>query len=94
MNAELLAGIAGIVISLLFSYFPGLSGWYDPLPADKKRFIMLGALLVSALGVFGLACIGKYDLVSCDLVGAWNMLEYFVLAVIANQASYSLSPRG
>ena len=93
MSAELLAGIGGVVFSLLFSYFPGLSGWYDPLPADKKRLIMLGVLLVSALGVFGLACIGKYNLVTCDALGAWALLEYFALAVIANQASYQLSPR-
>ena len=93
MSAELLAGIGGVVFSLLFSYFPGLSGWYDPLPADKKRLIMLGVLLVSALGVFGLACINIYNLVACNAVGAWALLEYFVLAAIANQAAYSLSPR-
>ena len=93
MSAELLAGIGGVVFSLLFSYFPGLSGWYDPLPANKKRLIVLGVLLLSAFGIFGLACIGKYNLVACDVNGAWALLEYFALAVIANQAAYKLSPR-
>ena len=93
MNAELLVAVAGVVFSLLFSYFPGLSNWYDPLPSDKKRLIMLAVLALSGVGVFVLACFGKYNLVACDAVGAWEMLEYFVLAAVANQAAYQLSPR-
>ena len=92
MSAELLAGIGGIVSSLLFSYLPGLKDVYEPLSAAKKKLIMLGVLAVSALGVFGLACIGRYDLVACDVAGAWALLEYFVLALIANQAAHRLSP--
>ena len=94
MNADLLAGMAGVVFSLVFSYFPGLNKWYEPLPSDKKRLIMLASLVVTAAGVFALACFGKYDLVTCEAVGAWALLEYFVLAAIANQAAYQLSPRG
>ena len=92
MSAELLAGIGGVVFSLLFSYFPGLSGWYDPLVESKKKLIMLGVLFVTALGVFGLACVGKYNLVTCDVAGAWLLVEYFILAAIANQATHRLSP--
>ena len=92
MSSELLAGIAGIVLSLVFEYFPGLNSWYNALVDGKQKLIMLAALLVSALGVFGLACIGKSDLVVCDVNGAWVLLEYFVLAVVANQATHRLSP--
>ena len=92
MNAELLAGIAGIVLTLLFSYLPGLRNWYDPLSETKKKLIMLGALFVSALGVFGLACIGRYDIVVCSVDGAWEMGRYFILALVANQSVYKLSP--
>jgi len=53
---------------------------------------MLGALLLSAAGVFALACVGRYDLVTCDVAGIWLLVEYFVLAVIANQAAYLISP--
>ena len=92
MSAELLAGVAGIVLSLGFEYIPGLHDWYNALPDAKQKLIMLGALVVGALGVFGLACIGRYDLVACDVAGAWALLEYFVLALIANQAAHRLSP--
>jgi len=92
MSAELLAGISGVVLSLLFEYLPGLHDWYNGLADTKQKLIMLVALLLSAGGVFGLACIGRYNLVTCDVAGAWLLLEYFVLAVIANQATHRLSP--
>lgn len=93
MSSELLIVIAGVVLSLAFSYVPGLKDWFDPLMPNSKRFIMLGVLLLSAGGVFALACFGKYDLVACNAAGAWNLLEYFVAAAIANQAAYQLSPK-
>lgn len=92
MSSELLAGIAGIVLSLVFEYVPGLHDWYNALVDAKQKLIMLAALAVSAFGVFGLACLGKYSLVTCDANGAWMLAEYFVLAVVANQATHRLSP--
>ena len=92
MSSELLAGIAGVVLSLLFEYLPGLHDWYNALVDAKQKLIMLGALLLSAAGVFALACVGRYDLVTCDVAGVWLLVEYFVLAVIANQATYLVSP--
>ena len=93
MSSELLASFGGVVFSLLFSYFPGLSGVFDPLPSNQKRLLMLLVLVATAAGVFGLACIGKYDLVVCSADGAWSLLEYFVFAAIANQTAYKLSPK-
>lgn len=93
MSSELLIVIAGVVLSLAFSYIPGLKDWFDSLFGNEKRLIMLGVLLLSAGGVYALACFGKYDLVTCDMSGAWNLLEYFIKAAIANQTAYQLSPK-
>ena len=93
MSSELLASLGGVVFSLLFSYFPGLNGVFDPLPANQKRLVMLAVLLATAAGVFGLACVGKYNLVACNADGAWALLEFFVVAAVANQAAYKLSPK-
>ena len=92
MSSELLAGISGVVLSLLFEYLPGLHDWYNDLVDGYQKLIMLAALILSAGGVFALACLGKYDLVTCDVNGAWLLVEYFILAVIANQATHRLSP--
>ena len=94
MTAEFLASTAGIVLSLLFSYVPKFEGWYDALPGDSKRLIMLASLLVTAGAVFGLSCTGKFDIaVACSLDGALGMFELFIFAAVANQAAYKLTPR-
>ena len=94
MNAEVLASTAGIVLSLLFSYVPKFKDWFDALDGNSKRLIMLGSLFVTAAGVFGLSCTGKFDIaVVCDLDGALGMFELFVWAAVANQTAYKLSVR-
>jgi hypothetical protein len=92
MTPELLVSIAGIILSLAFSYIPGLAGKFAGLESVYKRLITLGLALVAAAGVFGLSCAGLIDSVTCDQDGAWGLLQLFIYAAIANQAAYTLSP--
>ena len=94
MTSELLASVAGTVLSLLFSYIPKFSGWFDALDSNMKRLIMLASLLVTAGGVFGVSCLEWFAVdVTCDVAGAMKLIELFIFAAIANQAAYKLSPR-
>lgn len=96
IDSVLLANIAGAVLSLAFSYIPGLKDWYDPLDANKKRGIMALALLAVTGAVFGLSCATWVDLgwnITCDVNGVFGLLKVFVGALLANQAVYMLSPR-
>ena len=93
MSADLLASIVAILLSLGFSYIPGLSDWFDPLPATKKQAIM-GVLLVTvALGVFGLSCGQIIAAVTCDKQGALGLLQVLIAALVANQGVYKLTRR-
>jgi TRAP-type mannitol/chloroaromatic compound transport system permease large subunit len=92
MNAALLASIAGIVLSLLFSYVPKLSTGFAVLDGVYKRLIMAGLLLIVAACAFGLSCAGLYSAVSCDQPGAVGLVEAFIAALIANQSAYAISP--
>jgi hypothetical protein len=98
MTAEELSMIAGVLLSLGFSYIPGMSDWYARLSPEKKRLLMLGLLAAVALAVFGLACTGfasggpAID-VTCDSSGAIGLLNMFILAVISNQAVFLISPK-
>lgn len=94
MNAELLGSIAGIVLSLVFSYVPKLKDKFNALEGDYKRLVMLGALLLSAAGVMGVSCAGWYDLVACDQAGLLKLVEIFIIAAISNQSAYALTPKG
>lgn len=91
MNAEQLAAIAGLVLSLAFSYIPGLVDLYDPLDSIKKRLIMGALLVIVAVAVFGLSCAGVLSTVVCDRQGAIGLVMVLINALVANQAVYKLT---
>jgi hypothetical protein len=92
MTAEQLALTAGVILSLLFSYIPGLNVKFTALDPVYKRLVMLVLIIISAGGIFGLSCAGILSYVTCDQAGAWGLVELIVLAAIANQSAYLLSP--
>jgi hypothetical protein len=100
MTSDLLVSVAGVVLSLLFSYLPGLSAWYGELAGDKKRLIMLCMLALVAGGMFALDCGGLLVKIAPDVAGmctaadGWvQVVRAFVLAMIANQSAYAISPK-
>jgi hypothetical protein len=99
MTADLLSSVAGVILSLLFSYLPGLSGWYGSLVGDKKRLIMLGMLALVAGSMYALDCGGVLVKFApalagmCSVDGWVDVLRAFVFAAIANQSAFALSPQ-
>lgn len=93
MTAELLSSIAGIVLSLLFSYVPGLNVKFGLLDPDHKRLIMAGLLILVAGVTFGLSCYGLWPTVECSQAGVLGLVEILIAALIGNQATFLLSPQ-
>ena len=97
MTSEQLATIAGVVLSLAFSYIPGLNVKFAALSGDVKRLILLGLLAAIAGTAYGLACAGLgSDLhieIACDRNGLMQLLYAFFDAAIANQITYLLTPQ-
>jgi hypothetical protein len=54
MTAENLASMVGVILSLGFSYIPGLNTKFARLEGEHKRLIMAGILVDMAGGAFGL----------------------------------------
>lgn len=96
MTADSLALYSGVVLSLVFSYVPGLSTKYAELSETTKRLIMLGMLALVSVAVVGLACAGfGEDLgiyITCDKDGFVGVIKAFIMAMIANQSTFKLSP--
>jgi hypothetical protein len=97
MSANTLSLIAGAVLSLAFSYIPGLRADFDAIDPTEKRLVMLGLLLVTAISVQVMACLGwaaewGVDL-ACNRAGLAGLIEQLVIAIIANQGVYAISPR-
>jgi hypothetical protein len=92
MTSELLGSIGGIVLSLVFSYIPKLNAKFAALDGTIKRLIMGGLLMLVAAASFGLSCAKVFATVECSQAGALGMVKVFVMALIANQSAYLISP--
>ena len=93
MSADELSAVAGIVLSLFFSYVPGVKGWFEGLESSYKQMVMGGLLVAVGLSVFGLACSGIVDMIVCDKAGALGLVKLVIEALIANQAVYLITKK-
>ena len=93
MTSDLLSSVAGIILSLAFSYLPGVSDWFSGLDGVHKRLIMAGLLLVVAVGAFGLGCANILNTVECSRDGALGLASAYISALIANQSAYQITKR-
>ena len=93
MTAEVLLGTMGVLLSLLFAYFPGFKGWYGALPQEKKQLtnlllLFLITVVVAVLSFFKMA--GGFGLtVTFDLAGLTELVKIFVIGMIANAGTYA-----
>ena len=93
LTSEQLSALCGIVTSLLFSYFPIVSDWFDAQEPNVKRMLQVAVAVVVSGAVFGLSCAGIVSGFSCDWPGALDALSLIVVFVIANQTAYAVTPR-
>jgi len=95
ITQEELSATAGILLSLGFSYLPGIKDRFENLTPTYKRLVMLGLLALIALAVFGLGCarVEWAGWVSCSEAEAWELARSFIAALIANQAAFGVAPR-
>ena len=92
VTPAVLAAIAGAVLSLAFSYIPGLNAKFAALPSENKSLIMAVMLLLASLAVYGLGCAGIVQSgIGCDQKGAVQLAFIFISAIMANQSVYALS---
>jgi hypothetical protein len=94
VSPEFLALAAGAVLSLLFSYIPGLNGWYAGKAPEVKRLAMAGLLLVIAVVLVVLGCYGIIQTgVVCSQAGIVQVVWSYLLALAANQSTYAITPQ-
>lgn len=93
MSAEQLAAIVGVVLALAFSYIPGLSDKFAVLDPTVKRLIMAALLFVVAAGALALSCAQIVVTVECSQGGLIALVNTFIAALVANQATYLISPQ-
>ncbi len=93
MTVEQLGAIAGVILSLAFSYIPGLSDQFDKLDPIRKRLVMAVLLFFVAAGALILSCASVVVTVECTQTGLIALINTFIAALVANQATFTISPR-
>lgn len=93
MTSEQLGALAGLILSLAFSYIPGLSDKFAALDATVKRLIMAALLLVVAVVALLLSCAQIVNTVTCSQAGVIQLVNVFIAALVANQAAFLISPQ-
>lgn len=93
MTVEQLGAFSGVILSLLFSYVPGLSDKFNALEATKKSLVMAGLLLLVAAGALALSCANIVVTVECTQAGLLALINVYIAALVANQAAYLISPK-
>jgi hypothetical protein len=91
--STIILGIAGVVLSLIFSYIPAVKTWYDA--QANKGALMLGFNVIIAAVYFGLSCTpyaAQLNIgVSCDQPGLLILLQALSVIATANQVAYKFS---
>ena len=88
---EVISGIVGVLLTILFSYFPKLRVWYAGLVSETKSLIMLGLLAVSSVTIYLLAFYGV--IVTSEPVTWYTLINVLFVAVATNQPAYKLLPQ-
>lgn len=93
---EEISAMAGAILSLVFSYVPKVNEWFGKLDGTQKRLVMLVLLLAAVLIQLGLACAGlgaDFELkATCNREGIVMLVRAFIMAAVANQTTYMLTP--
>lgn len=98
MTPEILAAVAGVILSLAFSYIPNLRTWFAEKPKETQQLVMLGLLFLVAAASYGLACAGILSelfgvTLTCDKAGMLGLIRALIFAIMANQGVYQLTPK-
>ena len=98
MTVEILKGIVGTVLSLVFAYVPVVSNWYYAFNDNKKKLIMLGFIALVSGFLFGLSCLGWNEffgiqVFACSQAGLVEFIKIFISIAITNQITASIVPQ-
>jgi hypothetical protein len=93
LSVDVLAGLAGALLSLAFNYIPGLREKYAVLPEIKKSWIMGLSLLVAVGLVIGASCLNLWIMTPCTRMGILDAIKLFGIALVINQSTYKISPQ-
>lgn len=92
MTAQGLVAIASVLLSVLFTYVPGMNEWYAGMQKTHKQLLMGGLLVLTTGFIMLSSCMEWWTWVECDKQGVLDMLATLALAIAANQGTHQITP--
>jgi hypothetical protein len=95
ITSDILAGAAGVLLSLTFSFVPGIAPWLAAKDPVWKRLTVLVAVVLVAAGAFGLSCANVTGLpftLQCTASGAVGLVEAVIVCLVTSQATNAITP--
>jgi hypothetical protein len=95
LTAEKIALWAGVFVSWLFSYFPGLNTWYAAKSEDFKKLFMIGVLTFVVVGLYTLMCFNIITIanMTCSTDSLVTIAYLWIIAIVTNQSIYKITPQ-
>ncbi|MEN6522853.1 MAG: hypothetical protein ABFD14_03925 [Anaerolineaceae bacterium] len=95
LGDDVLIALAGVVLSIIFTYMPGLRVVYGGLVTETKQLIQLILIITIAGITFAFTCTNFWLVpgVDCSKQGLITLIIYIFLAAGGNQLTYKLSPQ-
>lgn len=93
LTPEFIGAAAGVLLSVLFAYVPGVKPWFDALTGVNKRLVLFAAMFVVSVAIFALGCARGVFGLTCDGDGVFRVVYILTAAVIASQTAYSIEGR-
>ena len=88
---DLILGVASALLSLAFSYVPGLKTHYDLYEPEQKRLIMGACLLIATAAIYGASCLDLWPAVACTSLGIKELVQGMLWAIVTNQSVYRIT---
>ncbi len=87
--------LSGVLLSLVFEYFPKVGAWFNSKSDNVQRGIILGSGLVTVLAAFGLSCLDAVGGLpwACSSFGLANAVAAFIAYIMASQSTYLVLPK-
>lgn len=94
--AQLILGIAGVILQLVIKYLPFVAKWYDGL--DNKGLAALILDVIVGAAIFGLSCTPfAADLgisIACETGTVFLLLKAIFILAIGQQGAYLFTRKG
>jgi hypothetical protein len=93
LQPAVLLSVAGALLSLIASYWPGLNEWFAGQGEKFKPLCMLAVITVIAVLVGVLSFTNILPLIPATGEGLWLLGFSWIMALVSNQTTYKLSPQ-